>query len=561
MRFELSPPAPDDPDIHTVWMSTIVSVDRKFPTSDGLFPVYLTCRHFLCLKLFFARDSDAVAVYTALQRGTNITSLNQVYAFTYYRENAGMFPSAGWSVYDPQKEFGKRMGVGTDSAIWRLSTINQNFEFSPTYPSIIGVPSRISDNVLKHIGGFRSKSRIPALSYIHALNKVSLTRCAQPMVGLKQSRSIQDEKLVEAIFASSAVVPTPGHVNLIIDARPTTNAIAQTAMGAGTESAENYKGSRIVYLGIDNIHVVRDSMNKLFDAFVSVDSLQVSKSALERSGWLRHIRNILEGTLQIVQSIHVHNAHVLVHCSDGWDRTAQLSSLAQICLDPYYRTIDGLQVLLEKEWVAFGHKFKDRSGHLCHERYNGASDSPSAIGNGGGTSIGPANPYGSDRGNRGPSVATQLQTASKQVSASFTNAAKSLLGGSKIGLFGMSSSFSSETNVTSYQSSGMNNNGSGGGGISSISTNATAVLASSETLTPNNVAPREISPIFTQFLDCNARIQDTTVSIWDYISLYKQDFLNPVYLASEGSVANAASGEEVATVHKCHANQLVLRLV
>ena len=31
---------------------------------------------------------------------------------------------------------------------------------------------------------------------------------------------------------------------------------------------------------------------------------------------------------------------VLVHCSDGWDRTAQLVSLAQLMLEPYFRTIE-----------------------------------------------------------------------------------------------------------------------------------------------------------------------------------------------------------------------------
>ena len=35
---------------------------------------------------------------------------------------------------------------------------------------------------------------------------------------------------------------------------------------------------------------------------------------------------------------------VVVHCSDGWDRTAQTCSLASIMLDPYYRTIHGFQV-------------------------------------------------------------------------------------------------------------------------------------------------------------------------------------------------------------------------
>jgi myotubularin-related protein 6/7/8 len=64
---------------------------------------------------------------------------------------------------------------------------------------------------------------------------------------------------------------------------------------------------------------------------------------IESSGWLKHVKSVLDTSWFIAQAIE-EGVSVVVHCSDGWDRTAQVCSTAAIFLDPYYRTIQGFQV-------------------------------------------------------------------------------------------------------------------------------------------------------------------------------------------------------------------------
>ena len=159
--------------------------------------------------------------------------------------------------------------------------------------------------------------------------------------------------------------------NLIVDARPTINAYAMQAVGMGSENMDNYPFATKAYLGIDNIHVMRESLNKVIESLKESDvtPLGPNRDLLAKSGWLKHIANMLDGVGIIARQVGIQHSHVLIHCSDGWDRTSQLSALSQLCLDPYYRTLEGFIVLIEKDWLSFGHMFAHRSGFLSSERW------------------------------------------------------------------------------------------------------------------------------------------------------------------------------------------------
>lgn len=63
-------------------------------------------------------------------------------------------------------------------------------------------------------------------------------------------------------------------------------------------------------------------------------------SALESTKWLQHLSLMLKAALLVVNAVDRDYRPVLVHCSDGWDRTPQIVALSKLLLDPYYRTIE-----------------------------------------------------------------------------------------------------------------------------------------------------------------------------------------------------------------------------
>ncbi|KAI9672827.1 MAG: hypothetical protein M1831_000263 [Alyxoria varia] len=458
-------PAPKPREIWITYpMISFCTYRPSHPPSRPQPSIRLRCRDFTFISFQFVAENKARDAFETIRNLTcRLGRIEKVYAFSYEAPGPERKIN-GWTVYNPVAEF-RRQGLGEKgkTKAWRISKINAEYNFAPTYPASLVVPASISDNTIKYGGAYRSRSRIPVLSYLHPVNDCSITRSSQPLLGLRGHRSPQDEKLVSAIFSTSksysssspepltsasagggqSKVPSSTHTpslstksssnnleaiedatiararnkgpeyddeaedqgprlygaqqhNLIVDARPTLNAMAMQAAGMGSENMDHYPFATKAYLGIDNIHVMRESLNKVVDALKDSDvtPLPPNRDALASSGWLKHIANMMDGAALIARQVGIHHSHVLIHCSDGWDRTGQLSALSQLCLDPYYRTIEGFIVLVEKDFVSFGHQFRLRSGFLSSEKWFEVEGES----NGGNRSVSGDPPFGGGRG-------------------------------------------------------------------------------------------------------------------------------------------------------------------
>uniref|UniRef100_A0A183E6Z8 phosphatidylinositol-3,5-bisphosphate 3-phosphatase n=1 Tax=Gongylonema pulchrum TaxID=637853 RepID=A0A183E6Z8_9BILA len=290
-----------------------------------------------------------------------LVNITDVFAFENKERNGDIRVNKikrGWDRFDWVVEFA-RQGIGVaDNDAWAITEFNKDYKYCDTYPEILCVPSAAFIQTLIGSCRFRSRARLPVLTYWHRANAACISRCAQPLTGFS-ARCIEDESLMGLIAKTNPSCSTL----YLIDTRSRVNAMVNKMQGKGFEDVRNYSNLRFHFFDIDNIHVMRSSLNKLLDACQRTKTISDYYKQLEASGWLKHIRALLECGDFLASSV-ARGISCVVHCSDGWDRTAQSVSIAQLLLDPFFRTVRGFQILIEKDWLGFGHKFDDRCAHV-----------------------------------------------------------------------------------------------------------------------------------------------------------------------------------------------------
>lgn len=265
-----------------------------------------------------------------------------------------------------------------DEEIWkpdptwllRLTEISQydiiKNDFCDTYPPYVLIPRDVKKDLVEEVSKYRSRQRVPVLSYMFIpsdpeSDKVPLLRSAQPLTGITNSESKYDQKYLEYFC---------DHHNLIIlDCRPKINAVANQFTGGGYESMNHYKKAfsqvTFQFLGIPNIHKVRECYIEMLKGVFNGKSRSYEH-------WGELTMQLLSGASLACESL-INRHAVLVHCTDGWDRTAQICALSQIMLDSYCRTIKGFVDVIQREWIDSGHMFALRCSHTQNEKMNEVS--------------------------------------------------------------------------------------------------------------------------------------------------------------------------------------------
>ncbi|XP_036908379.1 myotubularin-related protein 3 isoform X9 [Sturnira hondurensis] len=403
--------------LHIKFKESLVNVPLQLIESvecRDIFQLHLTCKDCKVIRCQFSTFEQCQEWLKRLNNAIRPPAkIEDLFSFAYHawcmevyaseKEQHGDLCRPGEHVTSRFKNEVERMGFDMINA-WRISNINEKYKLCGSYPQELIVPAWITDKELESVASFRSWKRIPVVVYRHQSNGAVIARCGQPEVSWWGWRNADDEHLVQSIAKacasdsrssgsklstrnSSRDFPNAGDLSdvefdsslshasgaeslaiqpqklLILDARSYAAAVANRAKGGGCECPEYYPNCEVVFMGMANIHSIRRSFQSLRLLCTQMPDPGNWLSALESTKWLHHLSVLLKSALLVVHAVDRDQRPVLVHCSDGWDRTPQIVALAKLLLDPYYRTIEGFQVLVEMEWLDFGHKFADRCGH------------------------------------------------------------------------------------------------------------------------------------------------------------------------------------------------------
>eukprot|EP00794_Sanderia_malayensis_P019870 gene19870-21812_t len=230
------------------------------------------------------------------------------------------------------------------------------------YPRDVIISSRVGGKKeLLQLADYHTNRCFPVATWRSSKTGCVLFRSGMPKMprGFSDSRCEVDENFLHEHFP----LTTNQNAKIMIFTERFSST-SNYSGGLSIAEGQAYYYPRCSFLVDDHMSDLEDIQQsgiKLMNALADKTDDSRYLSAIEDSGWLEQIRKLLETSFSVASSIENDQTSVVVAYGQGVDRTAQIVSLAQLLLDPYYRTLDGFQVLIQKEWLFFRHPFIQRN--------------------------------------------------------------------------------------------------------------------------------------------------------------------------------------------------------
>ncbi|VDK38045.1 unnamed protein product [Taenia asiatica] len=151
-------------------------IDRveRLPLATTGAPLMIRGKNFRVACFLIPHDRDCQKVYETLTGLIQVPSIKQLPCFQDWPSGLSRIPGEGWNFFDLRTDF-DRMGLPSSS--W-VALDNNYYQICDTYPSILFVPKQTDYATLLGSANFRSRKRLPVLTWVHPNGKFMNGRIA-----------------------------------------------------------------------------------------------------------------------------------------------------------------------------------------------------------------------------------------------------------------------------------------------------------------------------------------------------------------------------------------------